>query len=231
MRKDRLEYTSPEAMKEFEVPSNVSKQYVPIYSTDIIAALEPEFQFTYAMKFFPKQSRHYFEMESDKGKIRVYNSYDRSLALRIAYVADIPVDLGVNHLIHRGASAQTFNDNLHELKPLILKAIDSAQLLSNALANTKVTKNLAKEISVIVFAKVIEKEGFQEYKNYTDLLGEMSVTTYIKTTMKNYLEGNYTYVVSGNKKNGRVLRSALLKMQIEAKIMDFIAEDHVEFLL
>jgi hypothetical protein len=206
---------------------------VPIFTSEIAKLLEPEFKFVHAVKPLKHSSLHYADLTDGENTIRVYNSYDRKLALRVTlYVDGMPVDLGAERLIHIGSKAKTFVDDLQEHKKNILDSIENAKTLHNVLNTTPITKELAGKIKEIIYRNYIKKDGFQSLENYADMLIEknISVTSFIKASIVNFEKGNFTYVINGEKHTGRKQNSTFGKIEIEAKIMELIQEEFIEFL-
>jgi hypothetical protein len=219
-----------------KVDPRVSKKYVPIYSSEIAKLLEPEFKMETAVRPVPRTSLHYVDFKNKNGdKIRLYNSYDRSLALKFTLYSkdNIPVNLGVERLIHMGQRAKSFTEELQSHKEQILESVETARTLLYTLEKTKITPELAEKIKNIIFRKYYIKKGFQGVTNYSDLLIEkgISVTSYIKATVTNFIKGNFTYTISGKKHNGREQKSLFYRIEVETRIMKMIEEEFTEFLL
>ncbi len=217
------------------ISPRVSNKYVPILTTDVIKALSPEFNFVSGVKFVRGRSKHYVDLVNKAGdQIRVYNSFDRSLALRASLISDgLVIDLGVDRLVHIGQRAKDFTETLENTKADIIKNIKTTKKMVRKLSKEVITPEMAKDISDIVFAKVMKK-GATEYTNYTDVLMEnkdITITNYVKGTLTNYFSGNYTYVKKGEKRNGLKKDSMLAKVKIENKLMAFLEEAYLEYFL
>ena len=227
---------SIEDVKSFQVVSSkASEKYVPIFSSDIIEALAPEFTFVGGYKPLPADTIHYLDFENEnKDTIRVYNSYNRNLALRMtARVDGFSVDLGLDRLIHRGKKAAEFKADLVESKEFLISKIENAKVLAAHLTDTKITKKLATDISNVIFERITKRKGFQGYTNYIDILVPkgISVKAYIVQSINKFLDGDFTYTISGVKKNGTKVGSVFSKIKLEHSVMDLITEEYMEFLL
>lgn len=224
------------AVENIQVVSpRVSKKYVPIMSTDVIKALSPEFTFKGGMKFVRGRSKHFIDLENKAGdQIRVYNSFDRSLALRASLISNgLVIDLGIDRLIHMGKRAKDFTETLENTKSDIIENIVTTKVMVNKLNSEKITKEMAKDISDIIFAKVMKK-GATGYTNYADILMEnkdISIASYVKVTLRNYFSGNYTYTKKGQKKEGQKKDSMLAKVKVENKLMAFLEDAYLEYFL
>ena len=214
------------------VSPKVSKKYVPIFTSDIINVLSPEFKFVDGCQPVASTTAHYVNLSDGTNTIRIYNSYDRKLALRFAFVEEVAIDLGVDRLIHLGNKAATFVSSLEDVKKEILTAVNTAVKINTYLSNVKITPEIAKSISNIVFSNIIKKEGFQEYTNYIDLLiPKVSIKAYIYQTLNKYIAGDYVYTIKGVKKNGKRKGSLFFKLKKENQLMNFIQEEYVELML
>ena len=238
-----LKGTDVELLKSFEVVSNnVSNKYVPIFSSQIVAAMAPEFEFLEFQKYFGKRTPHSVTLQNTvTGEvIKIFNSYDGTMALRMFYVeGNLPIDLGVERLIHRGEKAKDFKESIEDAKFAIIDAVETAKTLNQALENTKVTKKQQKRITEVVFSRVLKRKGVNEVTNYVDVLvetagergNEFSIKKYILGSIKEFIDGNYTYVQNGVKKNGRKINSAFGKLEIENEVVQMIEDEFVEVLL
>ena len=100
-------------IKKFEnISPRVSEKYAPIFSTDLIKILAPEFKLVKAQRTSSGSTGHYVDMINDKKEtIRIYNSYDRTLSFRMSLVSGkYSIDLGTNRVIHRGETASTLTE-------------------------------------------------------------------------------------------------------------------------
>lgn len=213
-----------------KVSPRVSKSYVPIYSSDIANILQPEYQYSHGVQFVKGSTKHYIELKSDTETLRIYNSYDRSLALRLTLHDGISVDLGVNRLIHRGEKAKVFIDNLKEVKEDILAAVQNTKKIIKFFETTKITDDLKKEISDIIFKYDKQRKGFQEYTNYVDLL-DINIKNYISQSIDKYMDGDYTLIINGSKRNGTKTKSTLRKVKLENEIIKHIEKTRPEYFL
>ncbi len=233
------EIHSIDELAKFEIVSpNVSEKYVPIFTSDIIEILAPEFEFDYGLRFVTGSTKHFVDLVSDEGILRIYNSYDRTLAFRMSYIADgMSVDLGVDRVIHMGQNAKELVEKIRDHKDDILTAFATAKLIVSKLSDTPITKELAEKISDEIFYWDTKKKGFQGYDNFIDMFlaedskVELSVFTYIQRSIKEYLDGNYTYVINGTKKNGRKTKAILTKVYMEKRILNVLEEEFLEYFI
>ena len=226
--------TIQDVQKIEEVSPFVSEKYVPIFTSDVIKVLEPEFKFVRGYKWYKTTSQHYVELKHGEDTIRIYNSFDRSTAFRMFLQGDVAIDLGVDRLVHMGSKAVNFKDELIASKQDIVDAIKKAKEGMAQLGKVQVTPELQKEISDVVFAEDIKKKGFQSYSNSTDILVEkkgMSVLSYIKSSVANYIKGTYTVTNSGTKKEGTEKRAAFTKITLEGKVNKYLVEKFPELFL
>jgi len=234
MRKVKILETLKDVKALEVVSSNVSDKYVPIYTSELIKILQPEFQFEQGVSLSRKTSQHYVDLTHGEDTLRIFNSYDRTFALRMAYVGTgIPVDLGVDRLIHIGKKAKTFIEDTKTHKDEIVDAIKTAKKIDTYLGVNKVIPKMAKGISDIIFNNITSKEGFQSYVNYIDLLVPKGLTikSYINQSIIKYNNGDYNYTVAGTKKTGLKKGSAFNKIVLEKQIMDFLTDEYIELMI
>ncbi len=225
-----------EELKQIEVVSpNVSDKYVPIYTSDIIEILKPEFEFIEACQFVKGTNKHYADLINKDGDIiRIYNSYDRKLALSVSLVSDnINIDLGINRLIHIGGKAKEFTKLLEETKDDINESITTTKIAMAKFKTIPMSDKYTKIISDAVFYKEVNKKDFVSYTNYTDLLikNKISVYEYIRISIDNFYEGNYTITYGDKKSKGRSTNSTLRKLKVENKVMKVLTINFPEFFL
>ncbi len=223
-------------LKAFETVSpKVSAKYVPIYTSELIKILEPEFTLVNGCKPYPSYTTHYVDLVNETGDtIRIYNSFDRRWALSVNLISDgLTIKLGTDRLIHMGQKATNFTEDFEDAKQSILDAIVNAKTFAGVLASTKIEKDLAKAITDSVFRNFIKKDGFQEIVNYADILIEKDITVknYINTTLKNFAEGNYTVTISGKKRVGRKSSNVFEEVLNKSKIMKLVENEYLEYLL
>ncbi len=235
---ENLFFQSTEDLQNIEhVDSRVSKKYVPIFTTEIIEILSPEWEFIGGKQFVKGLSKHYVDLTNDDGDlIRIYNSYDRSLALSVSLVSDgLGIDLGVDRLIHIGHKAKEFTEDLKLFKDDIAKGIVTAKKIDAFLKTAKVTPRIQKEISNIIYRKEADRKGFQSYTNYVDVLVEKksikNIKAYILKSLELYYDGEYTITVSGVKKDGRKTKSYLRIIADENRIYTYLEENFPEYFI
>ncbi len=231
-------YETVEGIKSFEVLSpKCSKIYAPIYSSEIVKILAPEFKLLTACKWYKNSSKHYVDLTNDKGDhIRIYNSYDRTLSFRMGLVNDnFSVDLGAHRVVHKGETAKELTEKIKEHKQDILDAVETQKELISKFKKTPVTEEMAVKISDAIFEVHRKKKGFQEYRNYIDtsreLNGKMTVYHYINASIGHYIDGNYTITINGKKKNGRKVNSVLSRINLELKVMKMLKDEFLEYFL
>ena len=233
-----------EELAEYEVISPlVSDKYVPIYTTEIAKILEPEFTLDHATRIQGKNSSHYADFLNEIGdRIRIYNSYDRSLAFRMSLVSNskekgapgsYSVDLGTERVVHIGENATILVDKIRENKQDILNSVETARTILDKLSTLKINSLSAKIISEVVFNRLASLKGFQSYTNYADILIDrgISIDAYINISIKNYIDGNYTITSNGVKRKGRKSGSILSKVWTENKIVESLSEKLPELFL
>jgi hypothetical protein len=229
--------------KAFEkVSPTLSKQYVPIWTSDVIEILSPEFTFKGGARMGKSTSCHYVDLESKDGTIRLYNSYNGQWALSANYVSgDVVINLNINRLIHRGEKAENFIDNLKEAKEDIINAVPAAKAVAKKLQFEDVTPKLQTLISDIIFEGKSKTPGFVRYNNYTDIVveersnskteGNVSVAGYIKSSIKNYFEGMYSIEGVKGKRLGRPHKNSMLRVHFQNKIIKMLQEEAPEYFL
>ncbi len=134
-------------LKAFEiVSSNVSKQYVPVYTSEIIDELSPTFKFIEGVRYHACNSVHSVTLQNKEGDIiSIDNSYDRSRAfsLRLNY-GQLTIPLDLDRVIHRGESAQLLADELLLDKEILFKAIKNAKTVGLSLKESKIPESFKK---------------------------------------------------------------------------------------
>jgi hypothetical protein len=230
-------FTTIDELKSFEkVDAKVSKKYVPIYTSMVVEALEPEFKMVEGCKIFKTWSTHYVDLKGEDATIRIHNSFDRRWAfgLTLTTADGFPVRVGLDRIVHIGSKAKEFNENFKDAKGDVLKAIANARVFATTLSKTNINADLAAKVKAIVFRKIMDTKGFQTVSNDVDILLDnksMSVTSYISSTLAAFERGNYTYTVSGVKKVGGKTKSVFNRTQTESLLMDLIEEEFIEYLL
>ena len=220
------------------VSENVSERYVPIYSTELIEALAPEFEFQNGLKFRPGSNAHYIDFKGRDGEhLRIYNSYDRSMAIRVDMISEgVSIPLGIDRLIHLGKKAEHFKEDFTEAKKDIIEAVATGQEIDMFLKNTVAVAPITEKITKAVFkiGRTKEQEAkITEVNNYTDLLLEkgISLKVYLNKTINSFIKGEYTYISDGVKRNGTRRDSMLQKLQCENRVMTLLKEENIEVFL
>ncbi len=208
---------------------------IAIVTSDIVEILSPEFKLVGGSRFHKSSNKHYVDLKSEDSTIRLYNSFDRSLALNFSLVTgEIAIDLGVDRLIHIGNKAKEFTLSLEEAKDEIMKAIPTARKIVANLSRVKVTKDMAKVISDIVFSVEMESEQYVAYNSYVDILlenKELTVKDYISSSLSNYFKGNYTITQKTRKLVGRVHDDLFRKAKMQNLIIKTLLEEYPEYFL
>ena len=222
------------------IDANVSEKYVPVYSTELIDILAPEFEFKGGLLFHPGSTKHSLHFTTKDGDdLVIYNSYDRRLALGFYLkTGEFNVDVGVDRLIHMGQRAKDFAQALQDSKADILKNIKNTKTMMYTLAQEDIDTTIAANITNIVFGTKLYKgrertpSGVQ-IVNPADYLieKEISVKAYIDLTLKNFYEGNYTYLQNGVKKIGRPTKQLFQKVTIQNKLVKYLKEVYPELFL
>ncbi len=233
-------------VKSFEVVSpRLSKQYVPIWTSDVIKILEPEFTLVTGAKAGGTSSCHYVDLKSKDGMIRLYNSYNGWWALSANYVTDdVVINLNIDRLIHRGSKASSFLLDLKEAKEDIINAVPAAKMVARKLNDAPVTHELQTKISDIIFAVESKRKNFVKYNNYTDIVvdnrkanteigegTEVSVSGYIKSSINNYFKGMYSIESTKGKRLGRPHKNAMLRVRFQNKIIKMLQDETPEYFL
>jgi len=222
-------------LKSFEnVSPKVSDLYVPIYTSEIIKLLEPEFKFINGSRLEGSSSKHYVDFDHNGDKIRLYNSYDRQMAFQANLYSDgFIIDLGLDRLVHRGARAKNVAVDIKTFKEDVVIAVKTAKVIQTKFDTVNVDENIAKEISDMIFFKQAKIKGFQEYTNYMDILipKGISLKAYITSSINKFIQGDYTVTINGSKRLGRPVSSTLMKIRIQNKIVKYLSAQFPEYFL
>jgi len=220
------------------VDSKVSDKYVPIFTSELMKLLEPEYKFEDGVRIKGTTTAHFVDLKNEDGDtIRIYNSFDRTMALRIDMVSEgIAIPLGIDKLIHIGQKAKNFQEEFKEAKADILAAVIVAKTFKEYLEKTVATEDIAKEITNSIFVHGNGKEqnlGITEFINYTDLLlnQNISLKKYINLSIRSYQLGEYSYVKDGKKMNGRPKTSVLGRVHLENRLIQTLNEKFPEYFL
>jgi len=211
-----------EELEAFEViAGNVSEKYVPIYTSEIIKILEPEFKFVSGEKYYNFNSAHTVFLENTDGtKIAISNSYDRTRAFSAFLVHDeIRIPLNLDRQIHLGGEAALLTENFRENKNEFFIAIEHAKRVVKNLQDTEIPEDLKEEIVDIVYAIPKGRKAFIEL----DLIiadNYKSVYSFINTCISRYISGEYNLVLEAKNKDGELIRkgskltSRFVKLQV-----------------
>jgi hypothetical protein len=235
-------------IKVIETPTNVTDKYVPIHTTDIIKALEPEFNFVKGVHF--GKTKHYVILENeDKDRLVIYNSFNGSLALRIFLhpkgtntTDSVHISLlDEGRVIHKGDKAKYVVEELENIKKSIKESLPKKKELILKLQNAKLTPELQAKISEAVSKEVLLNYKMRnikaEFVNYTDVLvektkekgGYLTVLTYLNLSIKNLIDGNYGIKIDDKTKGGRKTTSVFNRLKITNHVNDVLKEEFPEY--
>jgi hypothetical protein len=227
-------------LKKIEVISgNLTDRYVPIFTSELIE----ELGFKYLKGYQLGKTKHVVDVESPNGIIRIYNSYDGTLAFRSYIVDDIQIPLTDDRVIHMGERAREFKDIKH-IKDIILNSIPNAKMIETKL-------NIPVDLDSEIVAKIKETIFSDKMRYYTkrgktpefvcyvdDVVKklqengkEVTLKTYIKMCIDNYIEGNYGIKFGDNIKPGKKVRSSFQKIKFVDKISKLINTEYIEYLV
>lgn len=236
------------------ISKEVSDKYVPIYTSELVEVLKPEFTFLSGFTFGSNTTKHGVTLKNKSGdKIRIYNSFDGTLAFRVYYVTE-SLNFSLldnNRVVHRGDKARNISDkeHLNEIKDSIIKAIPNVKKLQTKLKTLKINteSKIAKVIKAAVFKgradyyKYKIKDESYEFVNYVDTVAEkakengnpLSIYAYINLTVKNFIDGNYgiKHGKTGNVKGGRKVKTAFMKICIINDLTKAIEKNLVEYFI
>jgi len=234
MKTQNAVFTDIKTLKSFEhVSSKVSAKYVPIYTSEVIKALEPEFTFIEGMRYNNYKTMHSVYLENDLGdKITIDNSYDRTRAFGFRFHSDgLAIPLNLDRQIHIGQHAQELADNLIVDKQALVDAIQNAKNVVQVLRDTPITQGFKDEIISVIFKKVIERNGFKaldiviadSYDNFY---------SFIVTAVARYLKGDYTVTmdVDGREvtRKGHVIKSRFQRLYVTNDVYGYLEEERPE---
>jgi len=225
--------TVEDVAKYENISGGASDKYVPIYTTDLINMLAPEFKFDHGEQVLGRSNAHYVDLVNDEGdRIRILNSFDRSLALRISLVSEgVLIPLGVERLVHIGTKAKGFTDEVAESRQEIFEAVAVAKKFEMFLKNTPITEDVAKDISREIFTHGKDAKKITEIVNYVDLIDGLDIQRYINLSIRGFLTGNYTYMKDAVKAVGKKKNSVLGRIQIENRIVALFTAKYPEYFL
>jgi hypothetical protein len=210
------------------VSNKVSEKYVPIYTTDIIESLEPEFKFSHAYKLNNGTAHAAilvtFRFNEDGDNILIENSYDRTRAFRLSFLKNsfiIPLDL--DKVVHIGDRAKDIETHFAENKENILEALKNAKEIVHYLQVTKIPKKIKNDIKNIVFENQI-KSGKEI--DITIASSYDSIFTYTETLIDRFVNGEYHTIKDGKVRKGRKVKSNFRKLQLTNKIYKYLKETY-----
>ena len=213
--------TSINELKELEVLSPLcTKKYNPIFTSEILNEFK---DYDFSVTFF-RQSAHkvILSPKNKKRQIQIvmYNSYDRSLALRF-YIKDtknsIMIPFGEDRIVHMGECARNFTETIHNIKNDIENSIRTYSKIQHNL-KTKATKSLKEKLSKIIFKRVLNLDP--DFKNPINNL-DLSIIAFINLSIRTLKDGNY-YLrgKNGKLRKGRKVSSPFVELQLNTKILN-----------
>ena len=230
-------YTDINDIKAFEkVSPLVTKKYVPIFTSEIIELLKPEFELVEVKRFGKATSAHYADFISKDGiQLRIYNSYDRELALRVNLLADgMLIPLGVERLVHMGQNAKNFTKEFKDAKKEIIDAVQTAKDIDTFLKGHIISEAMAKKFTEVIFKLPKNREAVSIKNPVESIVGKMDVTLkeFIKKSIVNYLRGEYQYT----NKEGKTLKgpkqgTLLARVIVENRVIKEIDEQFPELFI
>ena len=226
--------TDQNELEIFEnVSPKVSAKYVPIYTSEVVRDLAPEFKFVEGVRYCSYNTMHSVLLKNEDGDVIVMdNSYDRSRAFSLYFsVGKFNIPLNLDRQIHIGENARHLVEDLTLNKKDIQKAIEDAKTIARNFKDTHIIDDFKKEIIDIVFKQVKSRKNFVEldliiadgYDNFFD---------FINTVIDRYYKGQY-HVVKKTAKGerihkGRVIKSRFGRLQISNNVYKHLAKNHIE---
>ena len=207
----------------------ISEIYVPVYTSDLARILAPEFEFEYARFFRAGSTAHaaVFHVVETGQKLVVYNSYDRSVALRVllkdSHGTGFGTPLNIDRIIHKGNRPKNFVDGLEDVKQDIINSIGVARTIREELSNLKIRHfpDLAKEIQDIIFED--KSENLVGNPVSEELYNRISVYGYIQVLYRVLNEGNYKYInKKGKIRKGRKHYNPFKELVSNRKILEVL---------
>jgi len=233
-------FNSISELTSFEnVSGNVSDKYVPIYTSEIIKILEPEFKFVSGEKYCNFNSQHSVFLENDTGDtIIITNSYDRTRAFSASLIADeIRIPLNLDKQIHLGSEAAALTENFKENKVEFFKAIEHAKDVIRNLKSTNIPDYIKEVVIEKVFAKPLARKGFLEL-DLTISDNYVTCFTFINSAITRYVNGEYNIALTSKTHvDGEVIRkgvktnSRFIKLQITNEIYSYLKDEIPELFI
>jgi hypothetical protein len=219
-------------LKKIEVISKgVSDKYVPIYTSEIIKELEPEFEFVSGSRYFNSLTRHEVILKTTKFNkegdfILIENSYDRSRSFRLSFLSKgILIPLNLEKVVHIGENAQNLTKDLLVNKDEVLKALENAKKIVEYFRSTPISKKLKKDIYGIVFEKHLNK-NFEIDITIGD--SYKTIFDYIDTIVDRFLKGEYFIANKSTNKirRGTKIKSKFAQITLTNKIYKHLKETY-----
>jgi len=227
-------FDTVEELKNFEVVSDkVSDKYVPIFTSDIIEILSPEYVLDYGEKFSNSNTQHsvFLYNKQDNSSIVISNSYDRSLAFSLHLISNsVRVPLDLDRQIHIGHNAASLVEGFKADKQEVFEAIEHAKDVIIKLRQTNIPDYVKEEVTSIVFADKIKQKRFIEL----DLIVSEKYETcysFINEVTSRYIKGEYNLVVTaanedGEKiQKGRKLTNRFDKLKITNAVYKYLSKE------
>jgi hypothetical protein len=240
MKKIRLTEENIESVET--ISPKVSRIYVPIWTSEIVKAFKPEFELVNGYRMNLSSTKHYVSLANKKGDvIRIYNSFDRTWAFSAYYVTDgiqFPI-ITDGRIVHKGDKAKSISD-IAEIKDAILSYVPKAKELAQKLKDFEITDEMAGVIKDTIFKDTLKRvKEDAEIDPYSDIVvkrlkenGEnVSIYSYIKITLKNYIDGNYGIKTEKRLRKGRKLSSAFGEVKVVNALTKALTEKYPEYFI
>lgn len=229
-------FRTMEELKSFEtIKGKVSKKYVPIYTSEVIQHLSPEFEFKRGVKYYDFNSAHSVYLDYNGATVSIENSYDRSRAFSFKYNdGSIVIPLDLTRQLHIGKKATTVSEEIRINKDEIMVAISNAKTIVEKLKDVTALPQFKADIEKVIFKPIIEKEGFQELLLHEVGESNDTVYKYINRLVKMYEEGDYHIKIKDKKTGdfrtrfGRKSSSAFVKLQTTNAVYKYLYDEYIE---
>jgi len=227
---------SRDGLSRIEVVTGVTDVYAPIWSTNIVDALEGDgWKFAYAQLFRKNSSAHCVAMKRDDTTIIFLNSYNGTLAFRFYLLADnlaVPVSVGsLERVIHKGDGARELDEEFRVNTTEIWDAVQTAKIIHENIRNLKISESLKNDIIDVVFESVKKTKNFLELdlvisERYDTIKG------FAEIVIEKYIDGDYLIIKNDhNSRKGRKITSKFRELTLKNKVFNKILESHPELLI
>jgi len=222
--------TRKELEKYERISSSCSKKYVPIFSTKLVESLEPEFKYLGVQPYSRtgnNGSRHYITMKkNDSIELRIENSFDRTLALRISFVYKNFV-FGFVRQVHIGQNALSISQT-NEISDIYKKATDYVQKLTSI----KFTK--IEQMQIIQIAAKERGISIARLSNPTQYLNEdLNAMEFIENVLEMVYNRGVEYISTktDSTKLSKPMNNDFTKMKVSKKVYSFLDKVYPELSL